>query len=73
MPSGVTTGIGEFLPEAYSWGFFPECVGLLVELELWTGDVDDLRLELLRILCSDKGEIGEGSLAMACRPEWPAV
>lgn len=72
MPVGVT-GIGELFRGAYSWGFVPECVGLLLELELLTGDVDDLRLELLRILCSDKGKVDEGSLAMTCRPEWPAV
>jgi hypothetical protein len=67
------TGIGEFRPGACDCGFIPRFVELLVELGLATGDVDDLRLKVLRILCSDKGEIDEGSLAMACRPKWPAV
>lgn len=31
-----------------------------------------MRVGLMRILCSNKGETEVGSLAMACRPEWPA-
>lgn len=36
------------------------------------GDGDAMRVGLMRILCSNKGETEVGSLAMACRPEWPA-
>ena len=41
-------------------------VGLLL------GVGDAVRFGLMRILCSNKGETEVGSLAMACRPEWPA-
>ena len=42
----------------------------VVGLVLGVGDA--VRLGLMRILCSNKGETEVGSLAMACRPEWPA-
>lgn len=37
------------------------------------GEGDRSRFRLLRILCSDKGDIEVGSLAMACWPRRPAV